>query len=48
VKEKAPLDNPFIMLPRGVGGPSMVVGQSIHVSIAPLLCPKGVVVELKR
>jgi hypothetical protein len=27
--------------------PSMVVGRPAHVAIAPLLCPKGVVVELK-
>jgi hypothetical protein len=26
----------------------MVVGRPAHVAIAPLLCPKGVVVELKR
>jgi hypothetical protein len=26
----------------------MVVGQPAHVAIAPLLCPKGVVVELRR
>jgi hypothetical protein len=26
----------------------MVAGQLAHVAIAPLLCPKGVVVELKR
>jgi hypothetical protein len=26
----------------------MVVGRPTHVAIAPLLCPKGVVVELKR
>jgi hypothetical protein len=28
--------------------PSMVAGWPTHVTIAPLLCPKGVVVELKR
>jgi hypothetical protein len=38
MKGKAPLGNPFIEEPRG--GPA-------HVAIAPLLCPKGVVVELK-
>jgi hypothetical protein len=27
--------------------PSMVAGRPAHVAIAPLLCPKGVVVELK-
>jgi hypothetical protein len=26
----------------------MVAGQPTHVAIAPLLCPKGVVVELKK
>jgi hypothetical protein len=26
----------------------MVAGRPTHVAIAPLLCPKGVVVELKR
>ncbi len=26
----------------------MAVGRPAHVAIAPLLCPKGVVVELKR
>jgi hypothetical protein len=26
----------------------MVVGQPTHVAIAALLCPKGVVVELKK
>jgi hypothetical protein len=30
------------------GRPSMVVGRLAHVAIAPLLCPKGVVVGLKR
>jgi hypothetical protein len=30
------------------GRPRMVARQPSHVSIAPLLCPKGVVVELKR
>jgi hypothetical protein len=28
--------------------PRMVVERRAHVAIAPLLCPKGVVVELKR
>jgi hypothetical protein len=32
-----------------VGGqPRMVVGRPTHVAITPLLCPKGVVVELMR
>jgi hypothetical protein len=31
-----------------VDQPRMVVGWPAHVAIAPLLCPKGVVVELKR
>jgi hypothetical protein len=39
MKEEAPLGNPFIEEPRG--------GRPAHVAIAPLLCPKGVVVELK-
>jgi ribosomal protein L6P/L9E len=30
------------------GWPWMVVGQPAHVASAPKLCPKGVVVELKR
>jgi hypothetical protein len=47
MKEKAPLGNPFIGEPRG-GRPSMVAEWPAHVAIAPLLCPKGVVVELKR
>jgi hypothetical protein len=29
------------------GRPRMVVRRSAHVAIDPLLCPKGVVVELK-
>jgi hypothetical protein len=28
--------------------PSMVAGRPAHVATTPLLCPKGVVVELKR
>jgi hypothetical protein len=28
--------------------PRMVAGQPAHVANAPKLCPKGVVVELKR
>jgi hypothetical protein len=31
-----------------VGRPRMVVGQPAHVASGPKLCPKGVVVELKR
>jgi hypothetical protein len=31
-----------------VSQPRKVVGWPAHVAIAPLLCPKGVVVELKR
>jgi hypothetical protein len=31
-----------------VGRPRMWAGQPAHVAIAPLLCPNGVVVELKR
>jgi hypothetical protein len=31
-----------------VGWPRMVVGRPAHVAIVPLLCPKGVVIELKR
>jgi hypothetical protein len=30
-----------------VGQPRMVAGRLAHVTIAPVLCPKGVVVELK-
>jgi hypothetical protein len=30
------------------GQPRMVAGRPAHVTIAPLLYPKGVVVELKR
>jgi hypothetical protein len=30
------------------GRAKMVTGQLAHVAIVPLLCPKGVVVELKR
>jgi hypothetical protein len=30
------------------GRPSMVAKRLAHVAIAPILCPKGVVVELKR
>jgi hypothetical protein len=48
MKEKAPLGNPFIGEARGGWSPSMVVGPPAHVAIAPLRCPKGVVVELKR
>jgi hypothetical protein len=39
MKEEAPLGNPFIGEPRG--------GWLAHVAIDPLLCPNGVVVELK-
>jgi hypothetical protein len=31
-----------------VGRPRMVAWQPAHVAIAPLLCYKGLVVELKR
>jgi hypothetical protein len=31
-----------------VGWPSMVAERHDYVTIAPLLCPKGMVVELKR
>jgi hypothetical protein len=31
-----------------VDWPRMVAGRPAHVAIAPLLCPNGVVVELKR
>jgi hypothetical protein len=31
-----------------VGRPRMVARQPAHVATAPKLCPKGVVVELKR
>jgi hypothetical protein len=41
MEEKAPLGNPFIGEQRGGRRPA-------HVAIAPLLCPRGVVVELKR
>jgi hypothetical protein len=41
MKEEAPLGNPFI-------GEARVAGWLAHVATAPLLCPKGVVVELKR
>jgi hypothetical protein len=40
--EEAPLGNPFM------GEPRMVAGRPAHVGKAPPLCPKGVVVELKR
>jgi hypothetical protein len=40
MKEEAPLNNPFIGEPRG--------GRPAHVASVPKLCPKGVVVELKR
>jgi hypothetical protein len=30
------------------GRPRMVAGRPAHVAIAPLLCLKGVVVELKK
>jgi hypothetical protein len=33
---------------RSSGQPGMVAGRPAHVAIAPLLCPKGVVVVLKR
>jgi hypothetical protein len=49
MKEGAPLGNPFIEGSQEVTDrPRMVVGRPAHVAIAPLLCPKGVVVELKR
>jgi hypothetical protein len=48
MKEKAPLGNPFIGEPRG-GQPAKDGGQAASlVAIAPLLCAKGVVVELER
>jgi hypothetical protein len=47
MKEEAPLGNLFIGEPRG-GWPRMVAGRPAHVDVAPPLCPKGVVVELKR
>jgi hypothetical protein len=40
MKEEAPLGNPFIGEPRG--------GRPAHVAIAPPLCPKVMVVEVKR
>jgi hypothetical protein len=48
MKEEAPLGNPFIGEPRG--GQSAKDGgwAANHVAIAPLLYPKGVVVEVKR
>jgi hypothetical protein len=46
--ERAPLGNPFIVEKRGGQPAKYVVGQPAHVAIASLLCPKGVVVELKR
>jgi hypothetical protein len=48
MKEEAPLSNPFIGSQEVVGWPRIVTGQPAHVAIAPLLCPKGVVVELNR
>jgi hypothetical protein len=48
MKEEAPHGNPFIGEPRGSGRPRMVAVQLAHVASAPKLCPKGVVVELKR
>jgi hypothetical protein len=47
MKEKAPLDNPFIGEPRGGWPAKYGAGRPAHVAIVPLLCPKGVVVELK-
>jgi hypothetical protein len=48
MKEKAPLGNPFILEVRG-GRLAKYGGRAAAlVAIAPLLCPKGVVVELKR
>jgi hypothetical protein len=48
MKEEAPLDNPFIGEPKG-GRPVKDSGRAAaHVASAPKLCPKGVVVELKR
>jgi hypothetical protein len=47
MKEEAPIGNPFIGEPRG-GRLAKDGGRAVaHVAIAPLLCPKGVVVELK-
>jgi hypothetical protein len=48
MKDLAPLGNPFIGEPRG-GHPAKDGGcAASHVAIAPPLCPKCVVVELKR
>jgi hypothetical protein len=48
MKEKAPLGNPFIGEPRG-GRSAKYGGQAASpCAIAPLICPKGAVVELKR
>jgi hypothetical protein len=46
MKEEAPLGNPFIGEPRG-GPLTKDGGRPAHMAIAPPLCPKGVVVELK-
>jgi hypothetical protein len=48
MKEKALLGNPFIWEPRGCRPAKYGGGRAAHVTIAPILCPKGVVVELKR
>jgi hypothetical protein len=47
MKEKAPLGYPFIGIQEVAGQPMVVVGRPAHVAIAPLLCPKGLVIELK-
>jgi hypothetical protein len=48
MKESVPLATILLGSQDVDARPSMVDGRSAHVAIAPLLCPKGVVVELKR
>jgi hypothetical protein len=48
MKEEAPLGNPFIGRKGLADRPRMVARRPAHVAKAPLFCPKGVVVELKR
>jgi hypothetical protein len=48
MKEESPIGNPFIGEPRG-GRPAKDGGRvASHVASAPKLCPKVMVVELKR
>jgi hypothetical protein len=48
MKEEAPLGNPITREPRSDRPAMDGAGRLAHVAIAPPLCPKGVVVELKR